>query len=149
MSNKNIPINSTPIKIEEKHIKKSEEKKEIDIKNPNSLIIYIKTRTPNYHKINYKPSMTVPNSKSNTVFFDPLIKYYETPIKNISPYAPKDTIYTQFFEANEFDTMINRTLSDFRYMQKPRTFSKAYNEGIINNNIKYTLNNLFKNDQLF
>ena len=144
------PKPENPIKIDEKHIKPEEKKeKEKNIKIPNSLIIYIKTRTPNYYKLNYEPSMTVPKSKSHTVFFDPLIKYYESPIKDISSYAPKDTIYTQFFEANEFDTMINRTLSDFRYMQKPRTFEQSYNEGIINNNIKLTLQNLFKNDQLF
>ena len=93
--------------------------------------------------------MTVPKSKSHTVFFEPLIKYYESPIKNIPSYAPKDSIYTQFFEANEFDTMINRILSNFMYSQKKRTFVEAYNDGTINNNIKYTLENLFKNDQLF
>jgi hypothetical protein len=164
MSKQNISINTNikdqnikdqnikdPIKIEEKHIKSPEEKKEKnkEIKIPNSLIIYIKTRTPNYYKLNYEPSMTVPKSKSHTVFFDPLIKYYELPIKEIPSYSPKDTLYTQFFESNQFDTMINRTLSDFRYMQKPRTFDQAYNEGIINNNIKLTLQNLFNNDQLF
>ena len=146
MSKQNISVNP---KIAEKHIKKTEEKKETDVKIPNSLIVYIKTKVPNYYKLNYEPSMTVPKSKSHTVFFDPLIKYYKSVITDISSNAPKDTIYTQFFEANEFDTMINKTLSDFRYMQKPRTFEQSYNEGIINNNIKLTLQTLFKNDQLF
>ena len=152
ISKPNVSINPTQLKIDEKHIKPEDKKEkgtEKEIKIPNSLIIYIKTRTPNYYKINYEPSMTVPKSKSHTVFFEPLIKYYESPIKNIPSYAPKDSIYTQFFEANEFDTMINRILSNFMYSQKKRTFVEAYNDGTINNNIKYTLENLFKNDQLF
>ena len=80
---------------------------------PNSLIIYIKTRIPNFYKLNYEPFMTVPENKSHTVYFDPLVKYYDWPIRTLPPGAPKDALYTQFFEAAEFDTMINRILSDF------------------------------------
>jgi hypothetical protein len=93
--------------------------------------------------------MTVPKDKSHTVYFDPLIKYYEGPIKNIPPSAPKDALYTQFFEAAEFDTMINRILSDFRYMQKPRNLKQAYDEHVIDNNMNITLKTLFKNNNLF
>ena len=93
--------------------------------------------------------MTVPKSQSHTVYFDPLIKYYERPIKNVPSTAPNDTQYSQFFEAPEFDTMINRTLSDFRYMQKPRSFQEAYDDNIIENNIKITVENLFKPNGLF
>ena len=93
--------------------------------------------------------MTVPKNKSHTVYFSPLIKYYEGPIKNLPSGAPKDAIFTQFFNAAEFDTMINRILSDFRYMQKPRTFKESYDEKIIDNNMKLTLNNLFKPNSLF
>jgi len=42
-------------------------------KIPNSLIIYIKTRIPNFYKMTYEPFMTVPESKSHTVYFDPLL----------------------------------------------------------------------------
>jgi len=127
---------------------KKNKKNKKDEKIPNSLIIYIKTRIPNFYKLTYEPFMTVPNSKSHTVYFDPLVKYYEGPIKNIPNSATKNTIYTQFFEASEFDTMINRILSDFRYMQKPRSFEQAYNEGIIDNNIEITLNNLFRRNNI-
>ena len=120
-----------------------------DTKIPNSIIIYIKTRIPNFYKLNYEPFMSVPKNKSHTVYFDPLIKYYEGPIKNIPSGAPKDAILTQFFEAAEFDSMINRILSDFRYMQKPRTFKEAYDQRIIDNNIKITLKTLFKPNNLF
>ena len=118
-------------------------------KIPNSLIIYIKTRIPNYYKINYDPTMTVPASKSHTVYFEPLIKYYENAVRNIPPTAPKDTLYTQFFEAGEFDFMINRILSDFRYMQKTNTLQEANDKKIIDNNISITLKTLFKSNNLF
>ena len=92
--------------------KKDTDKKEEAV--PNSVIIYIKTRIPNFYKLNYEPYMSVPKNKNHTVYFDPLIKYYETPIKNIPGNASKDAVLTQFFNAPEFDTMINRILSDFR-----------------------------------
>ena len=120
-----------------------------DEKIPNSLIIYIKTRIPNFSKVNYEPYMSDPKNKSHTVYFDPIIKYYEGPIKNIPYGAPKDTLITQFFQASEFDSMINRILSDFRYMQKPITFKQANDEKIIENNLRITLKQLFKTNNLF
>jgi hypothetical protein len=128
-----------------KHKKTDDKNKNI----PNSLIIYVKTRIPNAYKMNYEPYMTVPKSKSHTVYFDPIVKYYEGPIKNLPSEAPKDALFTQFFEAPEFDFMINRILSDFKYMQKSRTLQQSYDEGIIENNIKITLQNLFKPNDLF
>ena len=118
-------------------------------KIPNSLIIYIKTRIPNFYKMTYEPFMTVPQSKSHTVYFDPLIKYYDWPVRDLPNYAPKNSIYSQFFEASEFDTMVNRILSDFRYMQKPRTLEQSFEQGIIDNNINITLNTLFRTNNLF
>ena len=137
--------------------KKENETKENDTKDnekenekiPNSLIIYIKTRLPNFYKLTYEPFMTVPKNKSHTVYFDPLVKYYEWPVKNLPYGAPKDALYTQFFEAAEFDSMINRILSDFRYMQKPKTLKQSVDEHIIDNNIQITLKNLFKPNNLF
>lgn len=116
---------------------------------PNSLIIFIKTRIPNFYKLSYEPFMSVLENKSHNVYFEPLVKYYTSPIQNIPSMAPKNTLLTQFFEAAEFDSMINRILSDFRYMQKPRTLQQSFNEGIIDNNINITLNTLFKPNNLF
>ena len=145
-TNKNVDTvakNTTNIS---KHIKTITNKND---KIPNSLIIYIKTRIPNFFKMNYEPYMSVPKSKSHTVYFDPLVKYYEGPIKNLPSGVPKNKVVTQFFEASEFDSMINRILSDFRYMQKPRTFEEAYDEHIIENNLNITIKNLFKPNGLF
>ena len=40
---------------------------------PNTLTIFINTRIRGYPKIKYEPDMTVPNIKSDTVYFNPLI----------------------------------------------------------------------------
>ena len=137
-------------KTEEKTEDKTEEKKEkTEEKTPNSLIIYIKTRIPNYYKITYNPTMTVPKTKSHTVYIDPLVKYHNGPINNIPSNVPKNTIYTQFFEASEFDSMINRILSNYLYMQKPRTLQESFDKHIIDNNINITLQTLFGQNKLF
>jgi hypothetical protein len=143
------PLPSAPPLIDNEETAKTIDSSKKDEKIPNSLIVYVKTRIPNFYKVNYEPFMTVPKDKSHTVYFDPLVKYYEGPVKNIPTGAPKDALYTQFFEAAEFDTMINRILSDFRYMQKPRDLQKAYDEHVIDNNMNITLKTLFKNDNLF
>ena len=135
--------------IDNKTLKTANEPLKKDKKNPNALIIFIKTRIPNYYKINYEPYMTVPKSKSHTIFFDPLVKYYSSPIMNITGSTIPDNVFTQFFESNQFDTMINRILSDFRYMQKPLTLDESTNSGVIDNNIDITLNALFKSNNLF
>jgi hypothetical protein len=116
---------------------------------PNTLIINIKTRIPNYYKIAYEPSMTVPSTKSRNVYFNPLVKYYSSIVKNIPVGARPNSKFTQFFEIREFETMINRILSDFRYMQPHRTLNDATNEKIIDNNIKITLDTLFAENNLF
>lgn len=126
--------------------------------------------------------MLVPTSHSRTVYFTPLVKYYEWPIRHGVPLSghllesggvkegegaagegkgekgkaedrdPRRfrdaAIYTQFFEANEFDTMIQRILSDFRYLQKPRTLAEATEAGIVDNNIQVTLNTLFRRNNV-
>ena len=103
---------------------------------PNTLTVFIKTRIPNHYNINYKPSMTVPKSKSNAVYFDPLVKYYKMALTDIPSEAPKDALFTQFFEANQFDSLINRILSNFLFMKKERTLVEATKEVLIDNNIK-------------
>jgi hypothetical protein len=103
--------------------------------------------------------MTVPTSKSNTVYFDPLVKYIKGAIADIPPNAPPDAKYTQFFEANQFDSFINRNISKtfnvqknpFKLLnlQKERTLKQAMEEDLINKNIQLTLGSLFKINGLF
>jgi hypothetical protein len=139
--------------------KKKNDKNEKKIPIPNTLTIYIKTRIPNYTKLIYEPYMTVPTSKSHTVYFDPLIQYIKGAIKDIPPKAPPDAKYTQFFEANQFDSLINRCISKiFNFQKDPakllnlqneRTLDQAIEEDLINKNIQLTLSSLFKQNGLF
>jgi hypothetical protein len=126
---------------------------------PNTLTIYIKTRIPNYTKLLYEPFMTVPTSKSNTVYFDPLVKYIKGAIQDIPKEAPPYSKYTQFFEANQFDSLVNRFISKtFNFQKNPlkllnlqreRTLDQAIEEDLINENIKLTLSSLFKRNGIF
>ncbi len=113
-------------------------------KIPNSLTIIINTKLPNYYKLNFDPSMSVPKTKSHTVYFDPLVKYNWSAINTLPAGSPKDAVLSQFFEPNQFDSMINRILSSFFTMQKERTIEEARDQNIINNNIEITLKTLFK-----
>ena len=126
---------------------------------PNTLTIFIKTIIPNHTKILYEPFMTVPTSKSHTVYFDPLVKYIKGAITDIPKNAPPYSKYTQFFEANQFDSFINRCISKtfniqknplkLLNLQKERTLDQAMKEDLINQNIKLTLSSLFKPNGLF
>ena len=118
-------------------------------KIPNTLIIYLKTRIANYYKINFDPSMLVPKVNSHTVYIDPLVKYTKLAIKDIPSDAPKELLLTQFFLANQFDSLINRILSSFLSMQSQRTLEEAKAEGVIDDNIELTLETLFKRTNQF
>jgi hypothetical protein len=149
-------------KIEEEEQKK-EKKPSKKIKIPNTLIIYIKTRVPNFYKMRYEPSMSVPGNTSQNVYFEFSIEYFKNPIFNLPREAPPTAKYTQFFEPNEFETMINRVLSNFRYMQEKKyslddtiddtefntILEEAKEKGIITKNIEITLQTLFSTNSLF
>ena len=146
------------VEIKDEKTKGKKGKKDV-LKIPNTVTIYVKTRIPNYTKLLYEPYMTVPTSKSHTVYFDPLIQYIPGAITDIPPKAPTDAKYTQFFEANQFDSLINRCISKvFNFQknpkklfnfQKERTLDQAIKENLINKNIQLTVNSLFKPNGLF
>ena len=112
---------------------------------PDSLIIYIKTRIPNYYKLTYDPKMSNPSTTSHTIYFNPLVKYYSDEVNNL---PSKELVINQFFEKGPFESMINRILSSFKHMQRIRTLEEATDEGLIDNNIRITLNTLFKNNNV-
>jgi hypothetical protein len=141
--------NAESEKRDKKEKRKKSEKNKTESIIPNTLTILIKTRIPNNLRLNYDPSMTVPTSKSHTVYFDPLIKYNKKAILDIPSNAPPDSKYTQFFEANQFDSLVNRTLSKLFSMQKIRNLEEATKENLINENIQITLSSLFKRNGLF
>ena len=146
MNNNSISEQKDTTEKKDTHEKKDTAKEDIPI--PNTLSIFITTRIPNHYKITYTPSMTVPESKSHTVYFDPLIKYYKMALIDIPSEAPKDAKFTQFFEANQFDSLVNRILSNFLFMQKEKSLSEATKDGYIDNNIQKTIETIFSVNSL-
>lgn len=119
---------------------------------PNTLTILINTPIRGSSKLIYKPVMTVPLEKKDrkqgeNVLFTPLIKLDTAVIDTIPPNYPKSELFTQFFDNSEFNSLINRTLG--KKMQKIRTLEEATDEGIVDNNIRLTLDTLFKENNSF
>ena len=114
---------------------------------PNSLTILINTRIRGSGQLIYKPYMTVPDEQSDTVYFDPLVKLNKSVVDYI-PYGYPDTdLYTQFFNLNEFNSLEQRTLGVSS--QPQRDLVAATNEGIVDKNIRTTLDTLFKSGAPF
>ncbi len=115
---------------------------------PNTLTILINTNIRGSTKLVYKPFMTIPlkddeKKKMNNVCFDPIIKMSSRVIYDIPQYANKNELYTQFFNRNEFDSLVARTIA--RTSQKKGvTLYSATKMGYVDNNIRATLNALFR-----
>ena len=102
---------------------------------PNELKITINTNIPGYQTINYKPSMTFPNDKSdNSISFNPLIKLKQSIIKSL----PGEIQKKEFVNKGLFQSLINS-----HGLVTSKNLSQATNEGYIDNNIKVTLDTLF------
>ena len=114
---------------------------------PNTLTIFINTRIRGYPKIKYEPDMTVPNIKSDTVYFNPLIRLTRASVYNIPSGYPASERYTQFFNKNDFNSLVNRSASST--FQKKLTLEQATKSGVVDNNIKITLDALFRKNTKF
>ena len=114
---------------------------------PNELTILINTRIRQAPKIKYTPSMSIPNERSKSVYFDPIIKLNSSIINTIPPGLPKSELLTQFFSKNAFNSLLKRTLAST--YQPDMSLETATQKGIVDNNIKLTLNALFKKNNLF
>jgi hypothetical protein len=78
---------------------------------PKSLTILINTRIRGYPKIKYEPAMTVPGVRSETVYFDPLIKLNNRVTGTVPKGYPPSELYTQFFDKGGFESLISRNLA--------------------------------------
>jgi len=116
---------------------------------PKSLSILINTRIRGYPKIKYEPSMSIPGVRSETVYFDPLIKLNNSVAGTVPKGYPPSELYSQFFDKGAFDSLLSRTLSSSFFGQGKRTIEQATQDGYIDDNIKVTLNQLFKPGSLF
>jgi len=101
---------------------------------PNQLKITINTTIPGSQSLYYTPSMTIPNTKQETVKFNPLVKLNESVIKKV----PEDLRVKEFFDKGLFESLINAHGS-----QKTPSLAKATFDGYVDNNINITLKTLF------
>jgi hypothetical protein len=101
---------------------------------PNQLKITINTTIPGSQSLYYIPSMTIPNTKQETVQFNPLVKLNESVIKKV----PEDLRVKEFFDKGLFESLINA-----HGFQKIPSLAKATFNGYIDNNINITLKTLF------
>jgi len=114
---------------------------------PNTLTIFINTRIRGYPKIKYEPDMSVPKIKSETVYFNPLIKLNRRVSLRIPPGYPDSERLTQFFNKSDFNGLVGRNIAaDF---QRKYTLEEATKNGIVDNNINVTLDILFKKNNKF
>lgn len=116
--------------IEEKTESKKEEKQII----PDQLNITIRTTIPGFQKIEYKPSMTIKDSDSKGVQFDPLIKLDKSKINAM----PEEYRVKQFFNRGLFQSLLN-----FNGGTPAKSLTYATRAGNVDNNIKVTLDTIF------
>ena len=152
----------------------------------NTLTILLNTRIPGKRNLLYKPQMTIPNSNSSQVWFDPRIKLKQSIVNKPQPLPPpallprsqntaqnryqmpngyqeynnnpqqvqyggetpneRKEIYTQFFNRNEFNNLLLRTMNESP--QQIPDLTTAKEEGITDNNIQVTLDTLFKSENV-
>jgi hypothetical protein len=101
---------------------------------PNQLKITINTTIPGSQRLQYIPSMTMPNSTKETVKFNPLIKLKESVLQKV----PEDLRVKEFFDSGLFDSLLNA-----HGFQKSPSLAKATFDGYVDNNINITLKTLF------
>lgn len=114
---------------------------------PNTLSIFINTRIRGSSKIKYSPKMSVPKMNSDKVFFDPLIRLSSSVVNSIPKGLDQDEKYIQFFSQGQFNSLIQRTLGSG--LQPIRTIEEAKSTGVIDDNIRITLDALFKSGNPF
>ncbi len=101
---------------------------------PDQLNITIRTSIPGYQKIEYKPSMTIKDSDSKGVQFNPLIKLNKSRIDTI----PIEYRTKQFLDKGLFQSLLN-----YNGGTPAKSLLQATRSGYIDNNIKVTLDELF------
>jgi hypothetical protein len=104
---------------------------------PNELNITINTSVPGFQKIKYSPSMTISNINKDdkTIRFDPLLKLNPATIKKV----PEDLRQKEFVNKGLFQSLLNYHQGAHR----AKTLKEATFTGIVDNNIKVTLDILF------
>lgn len=103
---------------------------------PEQLNITIRTSIPGHQTIKYNSSMTIKESGNESVKFNPLIKLNESKINTI----PENYRIKNFFYQSLFDSMLI-----YNGGKPAKSLRQATKNGYVDNNIKVTLNTIFKN----
>jgi len=107
---------------------------------PNELKITINTSVPGFQSIRYKPYMTLPNDKTDdSIHFNPLVKLKPSIIKSL----PENIQKKEFFNRGLFQSLINS-----HGLVREKSLVEATNNGIVDNNIKVTLDTLFPSNSV-
>jgi hypothetical protein len=107
---------------------------------PNELKIIIYTSIPGFQTIRYKPSMTIPDEKTNNaVQFNPLVKLKTSVIKSL----PENVQKREFFNKGLFQSLVNS-----HGLVKNASLLEATKNGYVDNNIKVTLDTLFPSNSV-
>ena len=103
---------------------------------PNQLNVIINTSVPGYQKIEYKPYMTIHDiSKDDKkIMFNPLFKLNKSYVDKV----PENLRKKQFFNKGLFDSLLN-----FTNGTKTDSLLQATRNGLVDNNIKITLDAIF------
>jgi hypothetical protein len=111
-----------------------------------NLILY--TKTNQYNRKIYTPQMSIPTTTSSYVNFNPLIKinkdtfFEENKIKPTDKAPLNENIIDIFLNKQKFDELLNKIIINTN--QKELTIKESCKEKVIDNNIKTTLDVLFK-----
>ena len=107
---------------------------------PNELKITINTSVPGFQSIRYKPYMTLPNEKTDdSIHFNPLVKLKPSIIKSL----PENVQKKEFFNRGLFQSLINS-----HGLVREKSLLEATKNGIVDNNIKVTLDTLFPSNSI-
>jgi len=115
---------------------------------PKRMSIILYTKTNQYARKIYTPQMSIPTTSSSYVNFNPLVKinkdtfFREYNIKPNDTTALNNKIIDIFLNKQKFDELLNKIVIDSN--KKELTIQESCNDKVISNNIKVTLDVLFK-----
>jgi len=115
---------------------------------PKRMNILLYTKTNQYNRKIYTPQMSIPSTTSSYVNFNPLIKinketfFKENKIKSTDTKPLNENIIDVFLNKQKFDELLNKIIINTN--KKELTIQESCAEKVIDNNIKTTLDVLFK-----
>ena len=115
---------------------------------PKRMNIIFYTKTNQFGRKIYTPQMSIPTTSSSYVNFNPLVKINKDTFFRENNIKPNDTtalnskVIDIFLNKQKFDELLNKIVIDSN--KKELTIQQSCNDKVIDNNIKVTLDVLFK-----